>query len=631
MWRGGTAYCQGDYVGWSAPLSDLSDWRCDGVIYRREQTPGNEEARKTMFAPDVVQGPDGRFYLYYGLSSAQAIYVAVCGTPTGQYQYYGAVRHPDGRLLTEYAPFDPAVLVDEGRIWLYYGFNARGNCVELEPDMVTVKGEPKLVLPGRDSAAGTPFQGHAFYEASSIRKIGGVYYLVYSSQVSHELCYATSSRPDGEFAYGGVLCSNGDIGYQGRLPEQRVTATGNNHGGLAQLNGQWYIFYHRHTHGTEYSRQGCAEPVELLPDGSIPMVEITSCGLNGGPLAGYERYGTYLACHLTGREGAGAVVYGGSAPGYPNIREEGLELPREQRRQYIADLTDGAVFGFKYLDFAQGVGGVSVTVRGTGAGALSVTLDGPEGRRLGAVPITPGGDWQEVCCPLETASGIHGGVLYLHRQRRAGGGGHSVPAGRIIIEHKAGEPPGDLAIYPLFFCGLGGSACPVLMNWRRKGTCSQKIHDYTFKIVLTSPNYCSSIEIQTIAIVWKGAVRYGNQTVRLGVKGDERPLAGGGQDRQGAFHHPERRHRLEPEHHLHRYQEVHRKRGHRPQRASFPVPCADFQGGGAGGGGGGADWQAVRRLRQPAVRRPPGAAEAVRRGAGPAAPAHRPAGSGGQG
>ena len=61
----------------------------------------------------------------------------------------------------------------------------------------------------------------------------------------------------GGFSYGGTLISNGDIGYQGNAVPRNMM--GNNHGGMVCVNGQWYIFYHRQTHGTECSRQGCAE------------------------------------------------------------------------------------------------------------------------------------------------------------------------------------------------------------------------------------------------------------------------------------------------------------------------------------------------------------------------------------
>ena len=34
----------------------------------------------------------------------------------------------------------------------------------------------------------TGFEGHEFFEASSIRKVGDTYYFVYSSILMHELC-----------------------------------------------------------------------------------------------------------------------------------------------------------------------------------------------------------------------------------------------------------------------------------------------------------------------------------------------------------------------------------------------------------------------------------------------------------
>lgn len=56
---GGDCYCANDYVGWSAPLDDLSAWRCEGVIYPAVRDPQNADGRMQLFAPDVVQGTDG--------------------------------------------------------------------------------------------------------------------------------------------------------------------------------------------------------------------------------------------------------------------------------------------------------------------------------------------------------------------------------------------------------------------------------------------------------------------------------------------------------------------------------------------------------------------------------------------
>ena len=52
--RHGTEFCSEDYVCWSAPAEDLTRWRCDGVIYRKEQDPYNKDGRRCMYAPDVV-------------------------------------------------------------------------------------------------------------------------------------------------------------------------------------------------------------------------------------------------------------------------------------------------------------------------------------------------------------------------------------------------------------------------------------------------------------------------------------------------------------------------------------------------------------------------------------------------
>ena len=106
--------------------------------------------------------------------------------------------------------------------------------------MVTIKTAPKLVLPKAGHSQGTGFEGHEFFEASSVRKINGRYYFVYSSIQGHELCYATSNYPDEGFKYGGTIISNGDISFKGRSTPLNYTA--NTHGGLVQINGQWYIF-----------------------------------------------------------------------------------------------------------------------------------------------------------------------------------------------------------------------------------------------------------------------------------------------------------------------------------------------------------------------------------------------------
>ena len=39
----GDVYCQNDYVCWSTPTDDLSDWRYEGVIFKKTQDPRNPD------------------------------------------------------------------------------------------------------------------------------------------------------------------------------------------------------------------------------------------------------------------------------------------------------------------------------------------------------------------------------------------------------------------------------------------------------------------------------------------------------------------------------------------------------------------------------------------------------------
>lgn len=70
---GGNTYCMLDYTFPSAPLDDLENWTSRGISYRAEQDPQYGDILKYMYAPDVVQGNDGRFYLYYCMSGEKGV------------------------------------------------------------------------------------------------------------------------------------------------------------------------------------------------------------------------------------------------------------------------------------------------------------------------------------------------------------------------------------------------------------------------------------------------------------------------------------------------------------------------------------------------------------------------------
>ncbi len=119
----GNEFCELYYVAWSAPVNDLSDWRYEGVIYRKDQDPFNQDLLP-LYAPDVVKGRDGRYYLYYCVRFQDSINVAVCDTPAGEYEYYGRIRYQDGTVMTDNQPYDPSVICCEEGNFLYFGLAA---------------------------------------------------------------------------------------------------------------------------------------------------------------------------------------------------------------------------------------------------------------------------------------------------------------------------------------------------------------------------------------------------------------------------------------------------------------------------------------------------------------------------
>jgi len=396
-------FCVRDYTVYSAPAEDLTEWTCHGVSYRKEQDPRSRNGKTVdLYAPDCVQGNDGRYYLYYSAMGPNTtpfgpMSVAVSEKPEGPFDYLGDVQYPDGTPVLKFLTNDPAVLSDNGRVYLYYGwglgrdFSSKWlsplyhlverklfnrsmreiretkpsilSCavVEMEKDMITVKDSPKAVLDSKTTAdKNSELYQHAFYEAASIRKFDDLYYLVYSSGQNCELAYATSRYPDRDFDYRGVIISNADLGYHGN---QRYHAAGGTiHGGIEKINGEYYVFYHRCTNNTNFSRQACAERIEIDETGFISQVEVTTQGTEKEPLAALktggkeEVWAAAMCCQLY-NDKTGLVMGNGHNRDIPTI-------VNENGKPFITAIDDGTVIGYKYLNFAN-VSALSVTYRGS--------------------------------------------------------------------------------------------------------------------------------------------------------------------------------------------------------------------------------------------------------------------------
>ena len=412
----GAVYCQNDYVCWSAPEDDLSDWRYEGVIYRKEQDPRNADSEHKLWAPDVCQGNDGRYYLYYCLDFFKEIGVAVADAPTGPFEFLDFVHYPNGDILGggigDIRHFDPGIFIDDDkRIYLFSGNSPRyktpitdkeSTKMELEQDMVTIKDGPYHNLPGINESDGTEFEAHPFFEASSVRKINGKYYFIYSSTWMHELCWAVSDHPMGDYHFGGVLVSNSDIGPDGNT--EALNYRGNTHGSVAFVNGKWYVFYHRQTNRHFFSRQACAE--EIYFDGeAFHQAEITSCGLNGGPLCDEGRYEARIACHLYSKNGTTESLRAQQDENHPAFTQEGIDR-EDNPNQYIQNMRDGATAGYRYFDF-QSAKIISVETRGSATGMFVVRDErvARGGKIVARIPVEPSSSWKSFSAPLNIASG----------------------------------------------------------------------------------------------------------------------------------------------------------------------------------------------------------------------------------
>lgn len=345
---GSDSFC--DYVlkCWSAPLSDPDKWVCHGDIFhtRADRDHPSDIDWNTddtlLFAPDVVRGKDGKYYLYAYIVNGKGC-VAVSERPEGPFKLISQYKYTISDEICCNGWFiDPGVLVDDdGRTYIYCGFE-RSFLAEINSENMYEVLDNSCIehfipcIPTEEG--GFSEEESLFYEACSPRKINGIYYMIYSPKRGSRLAYATSDSPTGPFTYRGYIVDNG-VDYPG----------GNNHGSIACINGQWYVFYHRMTNGTIMSRRGCVERIEILPDGTIPPVEMTALGFEES-LDPYEVTPADIACVLKG---------------------SAFITERNVFERPVVNIHSGDVIGYKYYDFGDDFSSMTMEfaaeVRGMGA------------------------------------------------------------------------------------------------------------------------------------------------------------------------------------------------------------------------------------------------------------------------
>lgn len=236
---GDTYYIYATTDGTAGGLGPSQVWKSkDFVNWTIE--PMNWPTTRQVWAPDVMQGTDGRYYFYY--SQACKIYCAVADSPAGPWTNIlgadEAVLIPNLYIHNSITLDAQSFIDDDGSTYLNWGtwgiYKGHGcSSAKLNPDMKTFA--DTLLIPNTDLID--------FFEAPYMFKRNGVYYLTYSSGSCHDgtyrVQYATSTvGPTGPFTF----ADNNPI----LEKTDDKTVWGPGHHSILEQDGEYYIVYHRH-------------------------------------------------------------------------------------------------------------------------------------------------------------------------------------------------------------------------------------------------------------------------------------------------------------------------------------------------------------------------------------------------
>jgi len=490
-----TAYCGPDIRMWSAPVEDLSQWRDEGPIFTH-YVNGQWD---TMFAPDLVEVKNritGKktYWLYPHSRGWQRVPMVCRGDrPDGPFTPVNLTEDGTKCVPGSFIDFDPSVFVenitdkkdkdyDKGfRAYVFYGFQ-HSTAVELDQNTMYSKREgtepidpfiPASSADGRlldkpGSEYKALYEGQNpldfnFFEASSIRQVGNKYVMVFSGYSGKEyglgntnsaLRYAYGDSPLGPWRSGGVLVDSRGVVLNEDGTKLITTNFGHNtHGSLQEINGQWYVFYHRPPRGFGNARQSMVAPVKITYDkkpvakgGRVTITgydpytknnvwtakasngheytgaEVTSEGFQIFGLPPYQYYSAGYAC----------FVYG---PGSNDWMQDNHDVWNNSMD--LAGIQNGGIIGFKYFGFGglskdtKGVKAfegtkkgdnaclyLNLTSSGKGAFKIHIKLDNPwKGEEIGVIGIRdefPAGKSSTVSCPVPAVEGLSGKhAIYL--------------------------------------------------------------------------------------------------------------------------------------------------------------------------------------------------------------------------
>ncbi len=416
------AYCGYEIPVWSAPAEDLNDWRYDGIGFQSIV----DGVADVLFAPDVVEvvDADGQktYYMYpNNQGPGRLSQVAKSNRPDGPFE---VINWREGTTHTEgVMGFDPAAFIDDdGRVYGYWGF-IRSFAVELDPNtMYSAKPGASPIADLIGSCEADDGNVFRFFEAPSLRKIGDKYVLVYSRKTANgeyglgesnsTLAYAYADAPLGPWTYGGTIVDarGPEINEAGRMVASQPSH--NTHGSILEVDGQWYIFYHRSTNNDGFSRQAMVEPInlEITPEGEVVITgtriikddfgneytgaEVTSQGFEINGLNPLNYHSAGITSYMIGGPYVKAT--------YDTWRNEAP----------VVNIRSNSIVGYKYFNFSAVATGADqlqletyLTPMGVG-GTIEVMVDSPwekrGGKQIGSFQLPDGlaGELTKIVFPI---------------------------------------------------------------------------------------------------------------------------------------------------------------------------------------------------------------------------------------
>lgn len=342
---GNDVYCSRSYDVFRS--RDFIHWEKFENVFSSERS--HRHTNGMLYAPDC-QYINGQYCLFYCMDDGSEG-VAFSDVPYGPFSNARPIIGADGDGI------DPSVFVDDdGHVYYYWGqIEARG--AELDPYSWSIKEE--TLVKGIVTE-----KSHGFHEGSSMRRIGDTYYYVFADiSRGRPTClgYATSQSPLGPFVKQGIIIDN-----TGCDP-----SSWNDHGCIFEMDHKLYVFYHRATHNSYFSRQACVEPLHIDADGKICEVEMTTQGIDDG-VPCTETLPLYTACMF---QGAACL----------KDYNDGV-----RHFQYLSNIHDGDSAIYKYVKFDQPIRTVIVNAARIDSPytvdivigdtvAASMLIDGPVG------------------------------------------------------------------------------------------------------------------------------------------------------------------------------------------------------------------------------------------------------------